>query len=52
LQADEASQVRAGDEAEILVAGERWNLAEAAAGEKDGNRAENQVQVLGVGDDG
>ncbi len=52
MQADEAGQVRAGDEAEVFVARERRDLAEAAAGEKDSGRAQNQVQVLGVGNDG
>ena len=52
LQADELGEVGAGDEAEVFIAGERRDLAEAAAGEKDGGRAENQVQVLGVGNDG
>jgi hypothetical protein len=52
LEADELGEVGAGDEAEVFIAGERGNLAEAAAGEKDGGRAEQQVQVLGVGNDG
>ena len=52
LQADELREVGAGDEAEVFIARERGNLREAAAGEKDGDRAEQQVQVLGVGNDG
>ena len=51
MQAYEPGEVRAGDEAEVFVAIERRNLAEAAAREKDGGRAQNQVQVLGVGND-
>ena len=35
-----------------FVANERRDLAEAAAGEKDGGRAEDEVQVLGVRDEG
>ncbi len=52
LQADELGEVLAGDEAEVFIADERRDLAEAAAGEEDGGRAEHQVQVLGVGDQG
>ena len=48
LQGDELGDVFAGDEAEIFVAGERRDVAEAAAREKDGDRAEHQVQMLGV----
>jgi hypothetical protein len=48
LQADQLGEVGAGDQAEVFIAGERGNLAEAAAGKKDGGRAEHQVQVLGV----
>ncbi len=52
LEADQLREVGAGDEAEVFIAGERRDLAEAAAGEKDGEGAEQQVQVLGVGNDG
>ncbi len=52
LQADQSSEVGAGDEAEVLIADEWRNLAEAAARKKDGERAQQQVQVLGVGNDG
>ena len=52
LQADELREVRARDKAEVFIAGERRDLAEAAAGEKDGGRAQHQMQVLGVGNDG
>ena len=41
----------AGDEAEVFIAGERRDFAEASAGEKDGDGAEHQVKVLGVGND-
>jgi hypothetical protein len=51
LEADQPGEVRAGDQAEVFIARERRNLAEAAAREKDGGRAENQVQVLGVGNE-
>ena len=51
LQADELGEVLAGDEAEVFIAGERRNIAEAAAGEEDGDRAEDQVQMLGVWDE-
>ena len=52
LKADELGEVFAGDEAEVFVADERRDFAEAAAREKDGGGAENEVEVLGVGDDG
>ena len=34
--------------AEIFVAGERRNMAEAAARQKDRERAQHQMQMLGV----
>ncbi len=52
LQAREAREILAGDEAEVFVAAERGNAAESAAREKDGERAQNQVQMLGMGNDG
>ena len=52
LQGCQTGEISAGDEAEVFVAHQRRNLAEAAAREKNGGRAKNQVQVLGVGDDG
>ena len=52
LQADQLRQVGAGDEAEVFIASERRNLREAAAREKDSDRAEQQMQVLGVRNNG
>ena len=52
MEAGQAREVSAGHEAEVLIARERRNVAKSAAGEKDGERAEEQVEVLGVGDDG
>ena len=48
LEADQPGEVRAGHQAKVFVPGQRRNLGEAAVGEKDGSRAEKQVQVLGV----
>ncbi len=48
LKADQLREVGSGDQAEVFIAGERRDLAEAAAGKKDGGGAEDQVQVLGV----
>ena len=48
LQADELREILAGDQAEIFIAHERRNLAEAAARKKNGERAQHQVQMLGV----
>ena len=45
-------EVGAGDEAEVFIAGERWDLREAAAGEKDGGGTEDEMQVLGVRNEG
>lgn len=44
-------EVCAGDEAEVFIAGEWGDVAEAAPGEKDGGGAKEQVEVLGVGDE-
>ena len=52
LQADELGESVPGDEAEVFIADERRDFAEAAAGKKDGGRAQHQVQMLGVRDDG
>ena len=52
LEADELREIGAGDQAEVFIAGERRNLAEAAAGEEDGDGAQQQMEVLGVRDDG
>ena len=52
LKADQLRKVSASDEAEVFITGERRNLREAASGEKDGDWAEQQVQVLGVRNDG
>ena len=52
LQADELREVGSGHEAEVFIAHQRRNLAEAATRKKDGGRAENEMQVLGVRDDG
>jgi hypothetical protein len=52
LEADQLREVCAGDEAEVFIACEWRDLAEAAAGEEDGEGAEQQVKVLGVGNDG
>ncbi len=50
LQRDDAREVLAGVEAEIFVARERRDVRELAAREKYGERAEHQVQMLGVRD--
>ena len=52
LEAGELGEVFAGDEAEVFIADERGNFAEASAGKKDGGGAEHEVKVLGVGNDG
>ena len=52
LEADDLREIGAGDQAEVFVAIEGRDLTEAAAGKKDGEGAEQQMQVLGVGDDG
>ena len=51
LQADELGQVLAGDEAEIFIADQRWNLAEAAPREKNGDRAEHRCRCLVCGNE-
>ena len=51
LEADQPGQIGPGHQAEVFVPGQRGNLGKAAAREKDGSRAEDQVQVLGVGDE-
>src|SRR6478735_5192310 len=48
LQRDNLRQILAGVQAEIFIAGERWNFGEAAAREKYRKRAQNQMQMLGV----
>ncbi len=50
LQRDELGDVFAGIEAEIFVAHQRRNFAEGVALQKDGQRAQHQVQMLGVRD--
>ena len=50
LQGGDAREVLAGIEAEILVACERRNFAEAVALEEDRKRAQDQMQMLGVRD--
>jgi hypothetical protein len=52
LQADELGQVFAGDEAEIFIAFERWNLAEAAAREEDGDGLRIRCRCLVCGTSG
>ena len=51
LEADELGEVLAGDEAEVFIVGERGDLGEAVALEEDGEGREDQMQVLGVGDE-
>ena len=54
LEGDDLGDVFAGDEAEVfyvLVGGERRDGGEAVALEEDGERARDEVQVLGVGDE-
>ena len=48
LQRDELRYVFAGDESEVLIAVERRDVAEFAAGKEDGDGAQDQVQVLGM----
>ena len=52
LQADELGEVLAGDEAEVVVTHERGDLGETVAFEEDGDRREDEVEMLGVGDEG
>lgn len=52
LEGEQLGNVFAGDEAKILVAGEGRDGAKLAAGEEDGGGAEEEVEVLGVGDEG
>ncbi len=50
LERDDLRDVFAGVESEILVAGERGNLAEAIAFQEDGERADDQMEMFGVRD--
>ena len=50
LAGDDPREIFAGVEAEILVAGQRRDSRESAARKKDGDRAEHQMQMLGVRD--
>ncbi len=52
LQRGKLREVGAGNEAEVFVAGEGWNAAEAAAREEDSDRAQNEMQMLGMRNDG
>ena len=52
LKAGELGEVFACDKAEIFVADERRDFAEASAREKDGGGAEHEVEVFGVRNDG
>ncbi len=51
LEAGDARDVFAGDEAEVLVARERRDLTEAAPAQEHRDGAEDQVEVLGARDD-
>ena len=51
LKAGELGEIFSGDEAEVFVSYEGGNFAEASAREKDGGGAEDQVEVLGVGNE-
>ena len=54
LEAGELGEVLAGDEAEVFVSvclTERGDLREGVAFEEDGQRAEDEVEVLGVRDE-
>ena len=50
LEGDELGEVFSGDEAEVFIADEGRDVGESAAGEEDGERGEDEVEVLGVGD--
>ena len=52
FEGDELGDVFAGGEAEVFVADQGLDLREAVAFEEDGERGEDEVQVLGVGDEG
>ncbi len=52
LQADELREIGSSNESEVFIANQRRNFAEAATRKKDGGRAENEVEVLGVRNDG
>ena len=52
LQTHQLREVCSGNQAEIFIAHQRRNLAEATPGKKDGGWAENEMQMLGVRDDG
>jgi len=49
LEADDLREIGAGDQAEVFVAIEGRDLTESCRGKKDGEGAEQQMQVLGVG---
>src|SRR5581483_829942 len=48
LQRHKISNVFAGIDAEILVTDQRRNVGEAAAGDQNGDRTQDQVEVLGM----
>src|SRR5579871_5814092 len=52
LQRYQLGDVLAGVEAEVFVAQKRWDLAKGVAFEKDRDRAQYQVQMFGVRDQG
>ena len=52
LQGHQLRDVFAGDEAEIFIAGEGRDVAEFASGEENGDRAEEEMEVLCVGNEG
>jgi hypothetical protein len=51
LERDELRDIFAGHEAEVFVAVEWRDLREAVALEEDGNRADDQMKMFGVGDE-
>ena len=52
LERFDLGEVFAGDQAEVFVALEFGDVREAFALEEDGGGAEDEVEVLGVGDEG
>jgi hypothetical protein len=52
LEGGKAGEVGSLAESEVLVSFEGWNFGEGAAGEEDGGGAEDEVEVLGMGDEG
>ena len=51
LEGEELGDVFGGDEAEVFIAVERRDGAEFAAREENGDGAQDQVEMLGVGDE-